>query len=159
MPENKWVAKRRRWARLLQELEDSGFGVREFARKRRVHERVLRRWITMAKRGEWTPSDYLEEVVAPADEAAPRPAEDPGQEPATQPTAPLQLVAVTNSPEARASAPGEAVPSILPVTLIGPPLAEFAYELTFGGRQLRLPRDFEVHRVARLVRAIETATC
>ena len=24
---------------------------------------------------------------------------------------------------------------------------------------LRLPRDFEVHRVARLVRALETATC
>lgn len=162
MPENKWTRKRRYVARLLQELADSGLSVREFARKRRLGERGLRRWITMEKRGTWTPSDYLEEVAAPVEDVpveAPPPAEGSGTEPSVEPAAQLQLVAVASSPESVTPAAAEAESTILPVRLIGPPSAEFAYELTFGGRQLRLPRDFEVHRVARLVRAIETATC
>ena len=162
MPENKWTRKRRYVARLLQELADSGLSVREFARKRRLGERGLRRWITMAKRGAWVPSDYLEEGAVPYDDAsveAPPPAEGTAPEPSVEPAAQLQLVAVTSSPETGTPAAAEAESSILPVTLIGAASADFAYELTFGGRQLRLPRDFEVHRVARLVRAIETATC
>lgn len=159
MRKDKRTAKRQRWARLLQELADSGLSVREFARRRKLGERGLQRWITMAKRGTWVPSDYLEDEaveVAPAEEPVSSAEE---QEPTPeQPdlSSSLEVVACT-PPGGEASQ--EAPSTILPVTLIGPPSTELAYELTFGGRQLRLPRDFEVHRVARLVRALEAGTC
>lgn len=162
MPEDKRTVKRRRWARLLQELADSGLSVREFARRRKLGERGLQRWITMAKRGTWVPSDYLEEpgeAVEITSVEGPAPAAQehkPTPEPPGSMITQLDVLACSSS-EAEASP--EAASTILPVTLIGPSAVELAYELTFGGRQLRLPRDFEVHRVARLVRALEAGTC
>lgn len=158
MPENKRTRKRRYVARLLQELADSGLSVREFARKRRLGERGLRRWITMSKRGTWVPDDYLEDSVEPVEIAAVEgpPAEVTTPGPQAEATAPLEIVPVA-APTDASTEPES--PTILPVTLIASPSSELAYELTFGGRLLRLPRDFEVHRVARLVRALEAATC
>lgn len=158
MRENKRTRKRRYVARLLQELADSGLSVREFARKRKLGERGLRRWITMAKRATWVPGDYLEDAVEPAEVAAiegPSP-EITTPEPQAGATAPLGIVPV-DVPVGVSVEPES--PTILPVTLIASPSSELTYELTFGGRLLRLPRDFEVHRVARLVRALEAATC
>lgn len=154
MPENKWTVKRRYWARLLQELADSGLPMREFARKRKLHERVLRRWMTMAKRGTWVPGEYLDDPVELPEVAT---AEGPpaAEVSVPEPAGPLEIVPVQAFAEAAADV--DVVSTILPVTLIGPPSAELTYELTFGGRQLRLPRDFEVQRVARLVRALEAA--
>lgn len=145
MGENKWIQKRRRWARLLEEFADSGLTIGEFAKQRGLSLRSLQRRQTMARRGEWDPSAYLDDGVE-REVGAPKQVDMPPAPPLT----PL---------EGLSAEPPSDEPSILPIRLIEPPCAPLAYELTFGGRQLRLPHDFEVQRVARLVRALEGGAC
>jgi hypothetical protein len=155
MVENKRTRNRRYFARLLEELADSGMTITEFARKRRIPLRNLQRWKTAAQRGTWVPGDYLADATespgAAASTSVPC-AKSDEPEAANEVSDSQEFVLV---PASAGSSEAEAPSEMLPLRLIEPPCAPLTYELTFGGRQLRLPHDFEVQRVARLVRALE----